>query len=337
MEITVKQFLADNISRRYVKFTDEEYQDICSANSDGLIIADSLAPASIILDKKVPINSVFISQTLAALNGGTALPFDELLKILGIKLPEVKKKLNALKKEKLNLILVGYGGYSINTLEFLYQLCIRTGVTNLFKTLTIFEADNLTVTNCFRIYKNVLIPAEAVSDMQSKLALITDNYDGILSDAIHLVNEYLTPEIYTENFKGKRVVYLGAPDFDTRKLLEDENFIFGGHAGDEVALISKPSINADITIESYGTINPAILFMNLLRATVALPDALMSGFPANSVLFEYNFRDELTSGRAKNHYTWIINTPTTAPVIPADTVASEDADTTDDADETAPF
>jgi hypothetical protein len=311
MEITAKQYVTDNIARRYLKFDGETYKSICESNANGLIVADSLAPTSIILEQPLPLNSVFISQTIAALHRGTALPFDELLKILGIKLPEVKKKLTALKKEQLNLILVGYGGYSINTMEFLYQLCIRCGITDLFKTLTIFEADNLTLTNCYRIYKNLLTPIDELTDAQSKLSIVSDNYDGTLSSIINLVPEYLTPEIYESSLKGKRVVFLGAPDFPTRQLLVNEKFIFGGHAGDEVGLISKPHINADITIESYGTINPAVLLMNLLRATVELPSALLSDFPDNTVLFDYNFKDEVVSGRIKSPYNWIV--PVTAP------------------------
>lgn len=97
MEITAKQYVTDNISRRYLKFDEATYKSICES-STGLIVADSLAPSSIILGQPLPINSVFISQTIAALHRGTALPFDELLKMLGIKLTDVKKKLQALKK-----------------------------------------------------------------------------------------------------------------------------------------------------------------------------------------------------------------------------------------------
>lgn len=307
MEITVQQYLRDNVSRRYLKFTEAQYDEMLKTMEKITIIGDTVAPAAFVLGKDTPVNARYISENIATMVGGDTIPFTELVKMVGMKLnAETKKEFQALKKADINLIIVGYGGYSINTLEFLYKICVELGIKNLFKTITIFEGDNLTFTNTFRLYKNVFKPI-GVSVKQSKLDVLTQNYDGVLSDKIYLVPEFMTAEVYEDSLKGKRVVFLGAPDFQTRELLKDANFIFGGHAGDDVSLISKPLVDMELTTESYGIINVATLFLNLLRATFELPKALTCDFPENTVLFDYNYRTELEVGNVKSPYKLVVD------------------------------
>ena len=307
MEVTVQKYITGNIERRYIKFSKETI-DALEASGQ-LVIGDTIAPSCFVNGSVMPTNAVFISHTIASMFGKDALPFEYLLKTLKIKLKDLDAKFKELKDANLNLILIGYGGYSINTLEFLYQIANRLGISNLFKTLTIFENDKLTYTNCLRMYPNMSTIAN-VDNSMNKLHVLPQKYDGVLSDKIILYPEALSKDVYDARLKGKRVVFLGAPDFETRKFLEDAHFIFGGHYGDEVSLIANPHVNMEITTESYGTINPATLFMNLIYAATKLPEALLGKFEPNSTILDYNFRSQIESKSIKSEIDFLFNLPT---------------------------
>lgn len=293
MNIGVFDTLKKAISTRYRIYTKAQVEKISNERKAPTIVGDSLA-ASMFVDKdiEVPFGTEFISPNLAAIFNSNAISFDYLVSLLDIDMAQLKIDLEELKAAQLNLIVVGYGGYSINTLEFLYQFCIRLGVSNLFKYIAIYEDDNLTYTNCLRIYPNLGTPSNA-SNSIPKFDVFNDKYDKVLSENINLVFHRLDAETYKEYYLGKNVTLLGAPDFETRKLLEEVRFIFGGHAGDEVALINKPVVNAQITTESYGTINPSTLFLNLIKGTTKLPQALLNKEEAGTVLYEYNCKKEM--------------------------------------------
>lgn len=291
MEVSVQDTLKKAITTRYKVYTKDEVHTIGANRKANVIIGDSLVASTLVDDTiELPSNTEFISPNLASMCNGQAVPFGYLLSLLDIDLEELKKDLEALKAANLNLVIVGYGGYSINTIEFLYQFCMQLGVQGLFKYLAIFEDDNLTFTNCLRIYPNLSTPA-AVQNTVTKFEVFSEKYDGILvdkEDAINLVYSRLDEETFNEYYKDKNVTLLGAPDFATRALLEGSRFIFGGHSGDEVALINSPVVNAQLTTESYGTINPTTLFLNLIKGASMLPKALLNKEPDNTVLFEYN-------------------------------------------------
>lgn len=288
MDVRVIDTLKKAITTRYAIFDAPKIKSIGETRQANIIAGDSLA-ASLFADDSIelPKGTEFISPNLASMFNANVIPFDYLVQALGIDMDKLKKDLEELKAAELNLIVVGYGGYSINTIEFLYQFCVRLGVTNLFKYMAVFEDDNLTYTNCLRIYPNLSIPAE-INNTISKFEVFNEKYDTILSDNINLVTHRLDAETYEEYYKGKNCTLLGAPDFETRKLLEDARFIFGGHSGDEVALINNPVVNQQITTESYGTINPTTLFLNLIRGAAELPKALLNKAEPNTVLFEYD-------------------------------------------------
>lgn len=301
MEKTVEKYIKENVARRYALVSSETIQAI--QDSGNTVIGDGLAASCHVLGAKMPTNAVFISNTIASMYNGEVVSFEYLLKVLKINLKTLKASFEELKKADLNLILIGYGGYSINTLEFLYQIAVRLGITDLFKTLTIFEDDNLTYTNCLRMYPDMTKSA-SIDNAMPKLSLIDRDhkYDGVLSSKIILHRTKLTKDDFETRLKGKRVVFLGAPDFDTRKFLEDgeANFIFGGHSGDEVSLINRPHVNADITVETYGTINPTTLFMNLIYAASKLPEALLNSSAPNTEMLCFNFKTFMNGKKSKD-------------------------------------
>lgn len=293
MNIGVLDTLRKAITTRYKIFSKEQVITIGEQRKVPTIVGDSLA-ASMFADKdiEVPSGTEFISPNLASIFNSNTISFDYLVSLLDIDMVQLKADLEELKAAEMNLIIVGYGGYSINTIEFLYQFCIRLGITNLFKYIAIYEDDNLTYTNCLRIYPNLSTPS-ASSNSIPKFDVFNDKYDKVLSENINLVFHRLDAETYKEYYEGKNVTLLGAPDFETRQLLEEARFIFGGHSGDEVALINKPIINAQITTESYGTVNPTTLFLNLIKGSTKLPKALLNKEAPGTVLYEYNCKKEM--------------------------------------------
>ena len=295
MNISVLDTLKKAVSTRYKIYTKDEIEKIGAERKAKVIIGDALI-ASTFIDKEIelPSNTEFISPNLASLCNATTVSLDYLMQCLSIDQEVLKKDLEELKAAQLNLIIVGYGGYSINTIEFLYQFCIRHNIVDLFKYVAIFEDDNLTYTNCLRIYPNLSVPAGS-SNSISKFEVFNQKYDGVLSSNINIVYHRLDAETYNEYYKGKNVTLLGAPDFETRALLEDARFIFGGHSGDEVALINNPIVNAQLTTESYGTVNPTTLFLNLIKGASMLPKALLNKEPNNTVIFEYNCIKEMST------------------------------------------
>lgn len=295
MNIGVMATLRKAITTRYKIYSNDEVAQLSANRKAKVIVGDSLAASAFADDTvEIPTMTEFISPNLASMFNSSSLSFDYLVSVLDIDMEALKVDLEKLRDAKLNLVLVGYGGYSINTIEFLYQFCVRLGVTDLFKYIAIWEDDNLTYTNCLRIYPNLSVPA-APENAVSKLKIFSDKYDTVISNNIQLVYHRLDSETYTEYYKGKNVTLLGAPDFETRQLLEDARFIFGGHSGDEVALINNPVVNQQLTTESYGTINPTTLFLNLIKGAAELPKALLNDAPNNTVLFEYNCTKELNT------------------------------------------
>ena len=296
MELNVNDVLNKALTTRYKMYSQEEIDKKSAERRHPVVIVDSLAATKLVKPETLlPSNAMCISPNIATMMGVDALPFDAVIDILEIDLDELKEDLEKLKEANINLIVVGYGGYSINTLEFLYQFCARLGVTGLFPKIHIWEDDNLTFTNCLRIYQNLATPAE-VENSVKKLKLFSANaekYDNVLSSEIRLVHHRLDADAYKDYYLDKPCTLLGAPDFETRQLLEKARFIFGGHANDEVGLINNPVVNAQLTTESYGTINPTTLFLNLIKGAAMLPKALLNELPVGETIFEYNCKKEM--------------------------------------------
>jgi hypothetical protein len=92
---------------------------------------------------------------------------------------------------------------------------------------------------------------------------------------------------------GDDVFFFGAPDFETRDMLNKYNFIFGGHSGDSVAFVYKPVVDSDLTSESYGTINLASFYLNMMKATEELIYVLADDrkLEKDEILFKFNAKE----------------------------------------------
>jgi len=211
--------------------------------------------------------------------------FESICNHLSISLPQVRRDMEAIKKKRIHFVQIGYGGFGINSLHFMSLFAARSGVYHPFEKLDVYENDEFTFLNAMRIYKDV--SKINVNDYQmSKLLLFEEERN--LSSHVTLHDKYF--KIEDTNRRKAKTVYVGAPDFDTRQAMEEKNFIFTGHSGNEVELYSRPVINQDVMTETYGIINLPWFYMNLIKATAELLSILAKTdeYPKDTSLFLYS-------------------------------------------------
>jgi hypothetical protein len=256
--ITLGTQLKENIKSRYL-LTDQPYKGFM----------DITIPHQ--LHENIELGGKYIAPNLAMLGDGEAIPFKEFLKLQGItkaQLTELTAVLNRLKERQIVLVSLGYGGISSNVLHFMDLLCKETGVTNIFKRLAIYEEDTITLMNILRMYKDTSTTlcepgiANKLNGFNEKHLCTPEN--------LFLQDFMFIKEHYDEVKDREDVRYFGACDFDTRKFLEDAPFYFTGHSGNDVSIIVRPQVNTELMVETYGQINLATFFSNVLALTIEL-------------------------------------------------------------------
>ncbi|NPA45037.1 MAG: hypothetical protein GXO49_05850, partial [Chlorobi bacterium] len=189
-----------------------------------------------------------------------------------------------------------------------------------FQNLFIFENDILETTNIFRIgkplvnksisrfekYKLNSLKYQTNSEFLKVLPKIyTFNEESQLSKKNHLIKKYFTindAKEILENYEN--VIFIGAPDFETRQALYEMNapFLMVGHSNNTISITKCPKIEGLIT-ETYGSIDIPVLIMNLWGASYKLIE-LFTNENINSIepdtnLFRFNF-DSLTDEEKNN-------------------------------------
>ena len=213
------------------------------------------------------------------------ITFESFCSLANVNLAQVKRDMVAIKKRRVNMVQIGYGGFGINSLHFMSKFAQLAGVYHPFEKLSIYENDEFTFLNAVRIYKDVST-IRTIDMTMNKLALFQE--ENNLSSHVELVEKYF--KIEDTNRRKQKTVYVGAPDFDTRVAMEDKNFIFTGHSGNEVELYSRPIINQNLMTETYGVIDLPYFYVNLLKATEKLINymAHIDEYPLDKSLYKFN-------------------------------------------------
>lgn len=213
------------------------------------------------------------------------IPLEQQLKNLGYNLKDIKKDLLAVKKRKLDIVSIGYGGMMCNVFENLIELCEILSMNSIFHSINIFEREALEASNMLRL--NTAESFSLINDntfksrssdnifRTSKLGLINQGkLSSLASISIILSNNYfILSQFLRENHKHLdpyHCIYIGAPDFDTRQVFAQKFLPFLAllHQNDNVSIIAKPIANTASQVETYGNIKLAQFFMNCLVATV---------------------------------------------------------------------
>ncbi len=294
MEVSVKRRIKEAIEHRFITKIDVDPMSLDDT------IVDAIVPTYVADWNDLNNYQAYtISPTLARWVGTSSIPFNKLISISGIDMKRLKTNMKRLKEKEISLASIGYGGLSINVLHFMSLLSYRVGVDDIFKHLHVFEDDYVSLTNMIRFYKDMFKFPVSYKQRVLKLELFEEEN---LAEEITLHNYRLDEERIAPLTEQGNVIFFGAPDFETRKILTGEKFLFAGHQGDKVVLVKTPVIDAVLTRESYGTINLTSFFINMLVLTDAIVNTLANDFEYaqdDEIIFEHDSKEVITSTKEK--------------------------------------
>lgn len=288
MNTNIDKYIRDGIRHRYLT-------DIGVGKRYSGVICDTLAPTYMADDLPIDDNGVLtISPFLAKMMGTSSIPFNKFLSIADINMKLVKENFKKIKKKNMDIVIVGYGGMNLNVVHFMSLLAYRVGVDQPFNFLCAMDKDFVSTDNLPRFYKDLTGLKFEMFDRLRKVYTFDEKNlaKSILVDTEFIDNQYL--EYLKRELENP--VFFGAPDFDTRKMLEDENFLFAGHGGDSVVLYKNPKVDSDLTSETYGTVNLASFFINILKVTEATISELANGVENRDIdtkLFGFNSKKHI--------------------------------------------
>jgi len=296
MKIYLRNFLEEAIRQRYAP--------ISQLGADNEIIFNKFSRNeihSMIFDENIPI----FNNNIAMMSGFTSAAQQDYSPILFRKgFPEYLKKMRLNEKlfgnfwitrqlrdeiekiinKKYTLVVIGYGGAMQNILYNLFMFSKYLKIYPWFQNLFLFENDILETTNIFRIgkplvnkslsrfekYKTDNLNYQIDNNFLKVLPKIyAFNEESQLAKKNHLIKKYFTINDAKEILeKYENVIFIGAPDFETRQALHEMNapFIMIGHSNNAVSITKCPKIEGLIT-ETYGSIDIPVLLMNLWGAS----------------------------------------------------------------------
>jgi len=282
--LKVSERLFENTKSRYL-LTEE------NSNKN---YSDRTAPLSIATDNIK--GGTFISPNLATICEGTSIPFSQFVAEQGIDIDHVANLFKTIKEKDIILVSLGYGGISSNVIHFMSELLRLTEVEDPFSKLVVYEEDSITLMNVLRMYKDTVRTYCSAFNLVNKLEGFTE-HNLCHKDNLFLCNYFFEEELYDSVRERTGVVYFGAPDYKTRQFLENAPFYFLGHGGDEVSIIVRPKVNSELTVETYGQIDLASFFPNVLHLTVAFLEHLAAGteatIPGDIEIYKHTTSEEL--------------------------------------------
>ncbi len=218
---------------------------------------------------------------------------------------ELKKKFKMMKDQQIDLVVIGYGGAMSNILWNLTVLLLTFSELDPFNSIRLYEKDELSFTNILRFGKPIVHKAFSQFELQDEVLpkhFITD-LEYHLAPEFEKTQEFLNKETAEKLMEElNNPVFIGAPDFETRKFLQEigAKFFFIGHGDNEVSITHQPDIHFAVQ-ETYGTIDIPVLLTNLWLATYKLIDILSEekDYEVNEEIWKFNF-DSLTSTQLKN-------------------------------------
>jgi len=227
----------------------------------------------------------------------------------------LKKLWTEISKKKYTLVVIGYGGAMFNLLNNLsFMSMVSEKLPRLFERIIIFENDEIEFSNILRFGAPIL---------NIGLSRFDDNYNNFKK--INLLEKQLTQNKFFHLFKNQfqaedkyftindakeilekyeNVIFIGAPDFETRQALYEMNapFLMIGHSNNTISITKAPKIEGLIT-ETYGSIDIPVLLLNLYGATIQFMKILanedINQIEPDTNFFRFNF-DSLNDEEKNN-------------------------------------
>ena len=221
---------------------------------------------------------------------------------------EIHDILRAIQAKEMKLAVIGYGGAMINFLWNTYLLAFLSDFNEpVFKEICVFEKEAISFTNILRVGKPVLLESFLSiylneSGSLNKLNMIREEFQ--LAEDVTLIEDYLTEEDDLKELVDSDFLLIGAPNFEARKLLEDSNFFFFGHANNELEIFFQPIVNTELTFESYGSIDVPVLLSNIAAGTIEMLriftafDVKNPGYEKSQSLFRIDYAETMLGGEA---------------------------------------
>jgi len=246
-----------------------------------------------------PSTSVAISPWFADQFGVKQITTEQMCRILGYSLKDIKKLLTAVKARNYSISFAGYGGTGVNTIHWLTEMSKMTHTIGLFKDITIYEEESAEASNLLRFPKHPLKASpiannrwrydNSVPRNSHKLCLVSQDEMNILCKGKYVLHDYyLTKDsnlfrrdynyvnrVYSDYYLPENHIIYGAPSLEARQQFSEVgSFISATHANNTCSLHLNPTQDTDIQTESYGVIQLAPFFMNQLRMAIGLLETL---------------------------------------------------------------
>jgi hypothetical protein len=286
-----------------------------------LFYMSKLDPARLV-DYNLPKTAYAISPWFADFFGVQQISTEQLCRILGYSVKDIKTLITKVKRNDYSISFVGYGGTGVNTIHWLTELMKMTQSVNLFKFIEVYEPDWLEISNLLRFPKHPYMEyntsgrwVHSSSKLRllspTELKLLSKNKPGIFTERINGQNlPYRSNATYYDYSQHRNVVkdkhiFYGAPDIGTRSSF-DGHFISATHNGNDAHLWLNPTQDSDLQVESYGLIELTPFFMNQLSLAIGLLEVLSTGDLAlnaqDTLLKQYSFdgTPKLSTNRVYN-------------------------------------
>jgi len=184
------------------------------------------------------------------------------------------KMLDDIREKDLNIAVVGYGGAMINWLWDLWLLAYHVGYTKpIFRNIIVYEKENLSFTNLLRVGKpvalNSYVSVLLTDDNQlNKLNLIREEFN--LAQRLTISERYLEDGEELDTLRSKDFIFIGAPNLQTRVMLENDPFFFFGHGDNELEVFYRPRVDTELSFETYGKVDIPVLLSNIAAGTIQM-------------------------------------------------------------------
>ncbi|OCR88081.1 hypothetical protein CFT13S00388_02635 [Campylobacter fetus subsp. testudinum] len=291
--------------------------------------------------KSLPASTWTISRHLSTQLGVRAIPIEDLCLMLGYTFKDISTLLKKVKAKQYNFTFIGFGGTGTNTAHWFTEMCEMCSVFGLFKRVDVFDEDKIEVSNTFRFPeivlenisssitslkpKDTLRTAYSIRNYKSqeptsncycrysKINLFTSRYHKALSKNKSYTNQRNMDKYAIINCRSKTIFY-GAPSMASR-ITFDSFFknnsnaipIYGLHSNNTCNLLVNPIYDESTNdlIESYGTIQLGVFFMNQIRMAIGLLEALANPdleTMIDKTYLEYSYLKETKSKKTRYKY-----------------------------------
>ena len=180
--------------------------------------------------------------------------------------PEEKLPTDARRLRNISIVFVGFGGYMSNLYHYFMQI-----KGDNYPRMSIYEPDCISFSNIPRMFgklkwfdiDNHPLPINKIGAFYDIRA--NCYYERLTKDSIE--HTYRTQE------RGRRIIFVGSPDHETRKLLENEMFFFFGNRDNSFTIVKSPT-TTPATMEGYGKIDLVKFKRGMIDSAVAFNELL---------------------------------------------------------------